>query len=236
VSLFKQPARVIFDHLPKCGGSTLNKYLEIHYRESRIFRINGNNPMKSIDDFKALSSAKKNKYKLIKGHLANRLFPELDERFIRVTMLREPIERIVSHYYYAKRNSNHYLNEFILKNDISLKEYVQSGKSEELVNWYVSHFSGFSIAEMKENPADALKVALQNIAKYDLVGLTESFNQFTEELKKIAGFKISYNNQKENVTQGRTAVSEIDSESLEAIKSMNQLDVQFYHQVRLRII
>jgi len=53
-----KPKRVLFDHLHKCGGSSLNKYLETHYPRRKIFSTNGRKPELSIEKFKSFSGLK----------------------------------------------------------------------------------------------------------------------------------------------------------------------------------
>ena len=68
-----RPRKILFDHLPKCGGSSLNVYLEAHYPKRKTFSTNGLNPTASVDDFKNLSQRKRHGYDLVKGHLAHNL-------------------------------------------------------------------------------------------------------------------------------------------------------------------
>ena len=51
----ENPNKILFDHLPKCGGSSLNKYLEMHYPRRRTFSIDGYHPEVSVEKFKNLS-------------------------------------------------------------------------------------------------------------------------------------------------------------------------------------
>lgn len=228
-----KPKNVLFDHLPKCGGSSLNLYLESNFKEKHIFRIDGSNPYKSVDQFKSFNIKSKRKYRLIRGHLANQLIGIIDQSFLKITMLREPIDRIVSHYYYAKRSKSHYLYAYIHDNDVSLLEYVTSGKSNELQNWYVSHFSGLSFAEVKQNPIIALNLALERINEnYDIVGFTDDFHLFTEQLRKKDDFDKPYNNLKVNVTINRHNINDISSEILNPIRELNTLDIELYNTLR----
>ncbi len=57
--LIPTPQRVLFEHVPKCGGTTVTNYLISQYASKRIFSIDGNNPL----DVK--------KYELVKQSCAN---------------------------------------------------------------------------------------------------------------------------------------------------------------------
>ena len=120
--LASRPRKILFDHLPKCGGSSLNAYLEAHYPMRKRFSI-GRNPTASVDEFKAFSRYKRHGYDLVKGHLAHKLLDYAHPECLKITVFREPVDRIVSHYYYAKRNETHYLYSKILKSRMNLEEY-----------------------------------------------------------------------------------------------------------------
>ena len=85
-----QYKKILFDHLPKCGGTSLNKYLEVNYPSQKIFSINGLNPRVSIDEFKKLPISKRYEYDLVKGHAGNQLLDYVHPGCLKVTVLREP--------------------------------------------------------------------------------------------------------------------------------------------------
>ena len=95
----ENPNKILFDHLPKCGGSSLNKYLEMHYPRRRTFSIDGYHPEVSVEKFKNLSKKNRHGYDLVKGHLAHELLDYVHPECLKVTVLREPVDRIISHYY-----------------------------------------------------------------------------------------------------------------------------------------
>ena len=81
----------------------------------KTFHINGANPISSTNYFRQLSEKRRFKYELVYGHCAQKIIEYIDPYSLKITVLREPIDRIVSHYYYAKSNPNHYLHKQIVK-------------------------------------------------------------------------------------------------------------------------
>jgi sulfotransferase famil protein len=233
IAPWSRPSRIIFDHQPKCGGLSLSAYLETHYPRRKIFSINGTNPMESISQFKTLPRHKRHGYALVKGHNAIGLLDHVHPKCLKVTILREPVDRIVSHYYYVKQEPLHYLHSTILESGMSLKDYVTSGLSIEFRNWYTTYFSGLTISEaeqaQEEAVAKAVEVALNS---YDLIGFLDNFSAFIKVLKSKACLKYEYRNKRVNVTQNRPSLENVPQSAIETIKEANRLDIIFYERIK----
>lgn len=226
-----RPCRILFDHIPKCAGTALNAYLEAHYPQRKIFTLSGQRPKHSVAKFKSLSNEKRNLFALIKGHLAGYLLDDVHPQCLKVTVLREPVDRIVSHYYYAKRNPVHYLHETIHRKNISLKDYVESDLSHELSNHYTLHFSGLSREEARLDPEAAIAKAIERIGRYDLVGFQEDFLTFVQQLCQRANLRLPFPEQKVNVTRNRKGVGDIDDETRWAIEAGNGWDTKLFKKI-----
>jgi len=220
---------IVFDHLPKCGGSSINQFLSGAFPRKYIYAINGNQPHSSVNDFKKLPASKRHKIKLIYGHLANELFEYSHPNSIRATVLRDPVDRIVSHYYYVKRMKNHYLHQRVESENIQLADYCYNNLSGELENWYVNHFSGLDNQEIHKNPAKAVGLAYKNIVeKYHVVGFQDDIASFIKELKQVAKISVQFNNEVVNRTKNRISIKDLDQDTLEKISKKNSLDLELF--------
>src|SRR5436190_19499844 len=95
---------LVFVHIPKTGGSTLNRILTKNYR----WRLDSYGPdffpRYYPDEFVALVRPPlpddTRRPVFFTGHidLANEIFRYMPVRYVAVTLLREPVQRIVSHY------------------------------------------------------------------------------------------------------------------------------------------
>lgn len=228
-ALTSKPRKVLFDHLPKCGGTTLNRYLASHYPRRHIYTIDGINQQASIDMFKELSQRDREKYCLIRGHNANALIEYCDNQMFAVTVLREPVSRVISHYYYAKNNIKHYLYDYLNENDVDISGYLDCEQTDENENWYVQHFSRMSLQNVRNNPDKAIGLALENLrARYDLIGFLDHFSEFTDSLEEKAGFWNAYAGSRENSNPDRSYISEISPEIIRKVESRNSLDIALY--------
>jgi len=224
---------VIFDHLPKCGGLSLYPYLDSNYPQRKIFTINGVQPEQSILEFQSKSKKKKSNYFLIKGHLANELFEYIPSNFLKITMLRDPIDRVISHYFYAKNMPHHYLYSQIHSSNINLEQYVSLGITDEVRNWYTTHFSGLPLEIVKSEPEISLTKAITNILNhFDLIGFLDEYFLFATELKKIAGYRKSFNNIKINTSKKRLKKNEIASSIINKIEINNEVDILLYAHLK----
>jgi len=230
-----KPRKVLFDHLPKCGGTSLNRYLGTHYPRRKTFSLDGQNHTLSVNKFKSLSERDRYGYDLIKGHLAHELLDYVHPECLRVTVLREPLDRIISHYYHAKRSPRHYLHSKIHQSGMGLEEYATSNLSDELRNWYTTHFSGLSLDDVERRPEESIAKALEVIRKrYDIVGFLDNFSSFLEMLRNQANLRNEYCEYKErvNVTQEREKLSHIEESTINKIREVNKIDLVLYREVR----
>ena len=229
----KRPRKILFDHMPKCGGSTLNKYLEAHYPENKIFSSYGKNPKESIKVFKELTEKERYNYSLIKGHYANELKDYVNPDTLKITILRDPVERIISHYYFVKSYTGHYLHNKIIQKKISLKDYTTSNLSDELNNYYTIHYSGLTNSEVKKRPKESIEKAANVLLKqYELIGFLDEFSLFIESLRSHGNLIYQYNKQRINITENKPDIKNIPASTIENIESMNQLDIALYNKVK----
>jgi len=223
---------VLFDHLPKCGGTTINLYLTNHYPKRYVFRLLGTNPKKSVEEFRNLPKKKRWSTKLIYGHAAHDLQGLTHPDTFAITVFREPIDRIISHYYYVKQTKNHYLHDKIINENILLEDYCSSNLSVELSNWYVTHFTGLSLLEVENNPNESIEIALKNILEmYDVIGFQEDIPFFVNQLKDRLSLKVPQNLEKKNKTKNRLQIEELNQETIDKISQSNSLDIKLYSKL-----
>lgn len=232
----EQEKSVIFLHIPKAGGSTINKIIERQYRQNNIFRIRGNNPKQIRDcenEFKVLPLTEKEKIKVIMGHMDFGIHNFLPQPSVYITLLRDPVERVISHYYYVIRSPHHYLYQKVVSKKMSLEECVNAGICLELDNGQTRMLSvadgdkALPISFGHCNEA-MLERAKKNLREYFVgVGLVESFDRSLLLFKKL----LNWNNIfyiKRNVTNNRPLKSDFSQKTLDIIQKQNKLDLRLY--------
>ncbi len=230
------PKKVLFEHIPKCGGMTFNHFLKSQYEDDKIFHIVGEQKRECIDRFKSLPKEIRSNYDLVLGHGAHELLELTHPDKITVTIFRDPIDRIVSHYFYVLRNPQHYLHEEIKNKKISLEDYVTSGLSdEELRNNYVTRFLQIPLAEAEQDPDRAVERAYNLIReKYTVVGILDDIDAAKSAIARAANFSNyqKFSHKVLNATPDRLKLQDIDPSTLETIAKVNFLDVRLYRQIK----
>ena len=110
----KQGKSVIFLHIPKVGGTTVNRIIDRQYKPNTIYRVRDDDSRHKriqdcVDEFKLLPSSEKEEIEVVMGHMGFGIHNFLPQPSVYITMLRDPVERVISYYYYVLRTSNHYL-------------------------------------------------------------------------------------------------------------------------------
>ncbi|MFN2135609.1 MAG: sulfotransferase family 2 domain-containing protein [Candidatus Promineifilaceae bacterium] len=221
-------AKILFDHLPRCGGTTLKAYLASHYPRRKTYNLSGADPGSSVRIFTSFSEAQQRGYHLIMGHLANELEPLVDPVCIHCTLLRNPVDRFASFYYYVRQMPHHYLYGALMREQMTLDDFARSELGEEVRNWLTIHFSGMTRLQAERRPQEAIARALDTCKQIDLVGFVEQYPHFVNRLRTMANLRHEFLPEKLNAVANRTPLSDIPRMTREHIAEVNFLDIDFY--------
>jgi hypothetical protein len=219
-------ATFLFDHLPKTGGSAFKSVLE------QIFGIENVSPAVSG---RSESWAKQRfaGYRVINGHFhsAVPMRGMLDER-VRITILRHPIDRIVSEYFYYRNDVERvsWNKLTILAKDHDLASYVSqlvTLRDGAISNRYCHHFAS-QLSRRWLSDARILSLAKQSLQRYDFVGIQELFVDSVDVFCCLFGLPHVPKIPLVNVTSSRAAASAIDPEARQMLLRANDLDVKLY--------
>ena len=223
---------VIFLHVPKAGGTTLQSILERHYRPSQTF-FAGTLVQEAVRDLRRMDLDARAAIRLATGHIPYGLHDDLPGRHSYFTMLREPVDRVVSFYYFVRRNGEHYLHDFSNTTGAGLAEFMRSNASVMLDNAQTRLISGiWEHVPYGELSADALELAKRRLRdRFDVVGLAERFDETLLMLARRYGWSHLYYRRR-NVTSGRPGVAALSAEDRRAVADHNRLDQQLYEYAR----
>ena len=225
------PQRVLFEHVPKCGGTSIVNYLMSQYRQDQVFYIRGVQATAYIDYYRRLPRHQ-TRFHLVVGHGAHHLLDAINDEWITLTVLRDPVQRIISHYNYVLRTPNHYLYEQVATAGMSLEAYATSGLTSELQNNFVCWFTGKTPEEAIQAPEQSVEEAFQVLQeRYDIVGTLEQLEPTMQVLQEKAGFTHAFGGRKLNATAYKTPPSAVLASTKHIIAEVNALDVHLYERV-----
>lgn len=213
---------LVFVHIRKTAGKSLRQLLFRQYtrRRTRLVKNYFTQPEISEAFVRDLATSPPRDLLVAHGHM---LFwpgfpwPEGTEFF---TMLRDPVERVISHYYWLRARNERFQK--------SLREAVEDGTIEDNLQTRVISAVTPPFGEM---PQQALDLAVERLEGFAVVGLTERFDESVVLLTRTLGWRrMVY--ARENVTPNRKPVEEISEEELELIRTHNALDIELYAAAR----
>jgi len=203
----------LFLHVPKTAGSTLSAVFKRNEKPSKFLHTWAQpkyNDMARV----ALKDT-------VFGHFRYGLHFYFNRNCTYMTVLREPIDRVVSHYYYHRQHKkdpghifamNHTFDEWIRLSPAGNNDQTRSLSGIR---------SEFNISKK------TLDMAMHHLRRMAIVGLTEEYHETLMLLKYIAGFTIvKYRPVNKGVK--RPKVDDVPEATIELIKKHNWADIELY--------
>lgn len=224
---------VIFLHITKTAGTTLAHVAQQQYPAPGFLRSDYD-----FDAFEArlasMPDTEKRVIDCLFGHMAFGLHRWLPRPAVYVTMLREPVDRVISHYYYALHATDHPLHRRVVDERMTLEDYLVSGILDELNDGQVRRLSGARAEAIPYGsvPRELLDVAKRNLREhFAAVGLTERFDESLLLFSRALGWRnVHYVTR--NVTPNRPTRSGISPGLRQLIERYNALDAELYAYAR----
>lgn len=225
-------------HIPKTAGTSLNSYLD------RQFEVEEVCPVHLLPDLFDIPLSDLQKYKLFRGHFWYGLNSYLKKELTYITMLRDPVQRVISWYAHAKRDPGAERHSRIVNENWSLLDFVQDSEGEGIINvetlflaadFDYPNFPRQSVGYIEakkyaENLSDQalLDKAKIRLEQFEFFGITERMQNSMQLLSYTTGFYPEFPEQRLNVSGNRPAENEISAATIEAIKKATQLDQALY--------
>ena len=223
-------------HIPKTGGTTLRDIIQRQYRAEKILMIPKLEESENI--LKEVSTSQINQLKLIQGHLKYGLHNHFHRRAKYFAIIRDPINRVLSTYYYVLSQKNNPQNLSTSNNQMTIYDFVQSGVNPFLINGQTQLISG-KTGEI-DNPIieseELFSLAKENIENdFLFLGITEMFDETILILKNMLGWHMPYYSIA-NRTKKKPNYDAVNPTIISFIKEHNQLDIKLYNITKTSLL
>jgi hypothetical protein len=227
------PRCLIFLHLPKTAGSTLTTVLRW---QSRRFGPEGMLRLTSVEEGFAeldrLSPEQLIRLRVLMGHFPYGVHEHLPMPSRYITMIRDPVKRVVSVYRFVLSRPAHPVHGIVTSSSMTLDEYVTSGvHSRQVENALTRQLAGIAEEDDEELTDRHLQAATANLQSFLAVGLTERFDESLILFKRILGWSTPFYFSR-NVSRAGPSPVGVSSDVLERIAERNALDLQIYELAR----
>ena len=225
----KTEEAVIFLHLPKTAGTTLNRLIEWEYRLSEMYSIDPVLFEWSAAHLRKLPLARLRKTRMFKGHMLFGLHEILPQPSTYITVLRDPIERVLSAFYFMRSYWLHPLYWKLRREKWTIEEFVQRSTRD---NVQCKILAG---ADYHAPCTEAIleKASRHLSQRFSVVGLSERFEESLALMKLRFGWQLkSYSSF--NVTRSRPKKGDLSSSTLDLIMERNRFDVALYQHAATR--
>lgn len=226
---------LIFLHIPKAAGTTLHSILERRYPKSASYSM-WEDQERHLAELAQWPESRRNELRLLKGHFAYGVHQHLVGPSTYVTLLRDPVARVISHYYYVRCTPRHYLYEQMMRDNVTLAEYISMKITKEIDNDQVRLLSGVCHSlPYGSLGQEHLEAAKHNVERhFSVVGTSDRF----DESLALMGIELGWNwtpyYLEQNVAKDKRKSAPVETAILDNIRHENQLDYELYLWVQAR--
>jgi hypothetical protein len=241
--LVPKKTQVFFIHVPKTGGTSIDKAIKKHYRHSysRIAEAPSHQTAKMLyginiekgETSKLLQFREQlviyemfQETQYISGHVSYNLetWEKFAQQYIYITCLRDPVKRYISNYFYnAFKESNH----FKIKED--LPTYLTTPRGKEGGFEYIRYLGSVSDQiDYDYTTSTAITRAKDNLSKFTIVAFLENFQNFISEFKQHTGIKLKMTPRRKNPINNPA----VNNETMNKIQKICAPDLELYEYAK----
>lgn len=226
----KQIPMLVFTHIPRTGGTSARNVI---FNQIKNYRL-----IDSFSEFSFLSDKELNSYDFIATHCGYGIINRINRSHKKIILLRDPFERIVSHYFYLRKLENdvsyssHYakklsLNEFICLDNSAVQISINNTQVWHLIEDKNIFFRNKYI---NYSDTDLLDIALSHLSTYDFVGFTHGLNSVLSKLFQVYEWDATQINLPQIGKSDRPNIEDLESDTIELILSKVSLDMLLYNK------
>lgn len=238
--------RLVFIHVPKCGGRSIRKGLDRLFRmvpgrsDGRIVHLHpgaAGRAAETLDETVWTMRRRMLAYHLahpnvqcVAGHyqIDATLLEEFAENHTFMTVLRDPVKRWISHFFFNRyKEGDHY------RIEKDLDEFLETDRAISYGELYVNYFTGKGDADagIGRDP-EIMGEAKENLAKFDMIGFLEDLDAFRSEFERRFGAELTLVHRNKNPAPKKRRREQLTPAIREKIRELCQPDIELYETAR----
>ena len=188
--------KAVFVHIPKAAGTSLIAWLSSFYPYGKTCSLVENDPA-------LVEKLKSDHYSFWSGHIDYAIYSNLPSDILKITVFRNPIERIFSLYNFWKNSDENKesasleeIESIIITKKMSLYDFCTCDTKiieEALFNAQAKCFyNGDFLERVNDNPSEVLEAIVDELNAFDIVLTTEFINEAVSAIVNILGVEGRY--------------------------------------------
>lgn len=228
----------IFMHLQHTGGTTLRAVIERQYKPHEryeIYSIVKKNPTRV---FMEMPVEQRASYRFILGHLYYGVHRHVPGPSSYMTFMRDPVDRIISSYYYMFRKPRFSKHQLYVSGQVSWEEHLSTG-------WHghvqLARIAGVDDDILRDETRirtladNALETAIANLEQdFSVVGIVRNYDESLIMLRYVLGWQKPIHYVRLNVGERRPRLKDLPEDDQKRILKAAEVEMPLYeHAVKL---
>lgn len=244
------PKPAVFLHIQKTAGSSIVDLARLAYGAEEVvshgdFLLPPKNPDELVTA-KGLGINYFGDKQFISGHFGFDFARPLLQTRYSFTFLRDPVERILSFYYFCRQRDPEEFETYALARKLDLDEFLMIGfdhpdpvikssiwnnQTWQLANGY-GHSNGRTILNF--SPEEMLELAIRHLDELSYIGFTETFEQDRNNILRALNISMPGEKIVSNANPGRPTAKDLPVSTLRLLHELTQLDRALYEAAWLK--
>jgi hypothetical protein len=238
----------LFVHIQKTAGTSIVDLARMHYGNANVVshgdHLDGFSEFPLKDKFfapeKVLSQFAGVPF--VSGHFGFDFAKVLMNGRYTFTFLRDPVERILSFYYFCRTRDPNEFRIYKLTQEVALDRFLAMGLDVPEVRaciwntqaWQLAHGYGNSDGRniMRFTPEEILDLAIRHLDDFSYVGFAENFENDRDRILKGLGIALPKGKVVSNANPGRPTAQDLPSSTRRLLERLTELDRILYNTAK----